>query len=225
MLPDESKMIDCVTIMFTYIGFYRLFGVPMKELYGSIYNLSDVKLPGFKEIIAKIEDSADNTTRTDILNKYFEKQFILMDTHDNRYIYLQRIISYIMSKKGKLNVCEVCEHTCMTERSLQNWFKVCIGTSPREFIHIIRFQNLINEIYSNNVSNIDWQEIIHDYRYYDQSHLDKLFKEATSVTPEYFIKNKKSKLFLASNGSGCLFFSDIDNSGLLKENTLKLPEK
>jgi AraC-like DNA-binding protein len=212
-----GEMTECLTIMFTYIGFHRLFGLPMKELYGSIYDLSDVGLPGFKEVILRIEDANNTDERTEVLNKYFKKQFNYLDTQDSRYIYIQRILGYIMQQKGKLNVRELCNHICMTERSLENWFKTYIGTSPREFIHIVRFRALLQEIYNNNCQ-VDWQNIIRDFRYYDQSHLINIFKDATSITPEYFLKNKKSKLFLASNGSGCLFFSDADNSHLLMEN-------
>jgi AraC-like DNA-binding protein len=211
-----SDMTECLTIMFTYVGFHRLFGVPMKELYGSIYDLSDVGLPGFKEVIMRIEDARNTAERTDALNNYFKKQYNIFDTKDSRYLYIQRIISYIMLQKGKLYVRELCEHICMTERSLENWFKTYIGTTPSEFIHIVRFQNLLQEIYNNN-NPVDWHNIVRDFKYYDQSHLINIFKDATSITPEYFLKNKKSKLFLASNGSGCLFFSDTNNSDLLLE--------
>jgi AraC-like DNA-binding protein len=212
-----GKITECLTIMFTHIGFHRLFGIPMKELYGAIYDLSDVVLPGFPEVIMRIEDARNTLERTEVLNKYFKKQFNCLDNQDSRYIYIQRILVYLRQQKGKLNVKSLCEHTCMTERSLENWFKTYIGTSPVEFIHIVRFHALLQEIYNNN-SNVDWQNIVRDYKYYDQSHFINVFKDATSVTPEYFLKNKKSKLFLASNGSGCLFFSDTDNSKLLMEN-------
>lgn len=207
---------ECLTIMFSYLGFHRLFGVPMKELYGAIYNLSDISLPGFNELIMKIEDIQSVSERADVLNKFFTKQFNRLEEQDSRYLYLQRILIHIKQKRGKLNVRELCDHICMTERSLENWFRTFIGTSPIEFIQIIRFQSLLQEIYFFD-KNIDWQNIILDYKYYDQSHFINVFKDATSVTPEYFIKNKKSKIFLASNGSGCLFFSDQADSDLLIE--------
>jgi AraC-like DNA-binding protein len=223
-MQSVEEIVECVTVMFSYVGFYRLFGMPMKELYGSIYDISDISLPGFKEVVMKIEDTSDNISRTEILNKYFIKQFTRLDNHDVRYTYMPRILSYIGSEKGKLNVSELCEKTCMTERTLENWFKTCIGGAPREFINIVKFHNLLHEIYNSKVSHINWQDLIHNYRYFDQAHLINVFKDATSVTPEYFFQNRKNKLFLTSNGSGCLFFNDMESDQMLNENTYHRPE-
>lgn len=213
-----EEVVECITVMFSYVGFFRLFGIPMKDLYGSIYDISDVSLPGFNEVVMKIEDTNDNDVRTVILNNYFTEQFMREDCQDIRHKYMPKILNYIISEKGKLHVSELCEKTCISERTLENWFKICIGGSPREFINIVKFHNLLNEIYYTKATDIQWHDLIFKYKYFDQAHLIKVFKDATSVTPEYFFKNRQTKLFLASNGSGCLFFNETDNNDLLKEN-------
>ena len=63
LLQSEREILECVTIIFTHVGFYRIFGIPMKELYNSVYTLFEVSLPCFKEVIMKMDDAPDNISR------------------------------------------------------------------------------------------------------------------------------------------------------------------
>jgi AraC-like DNA-binding protein len=220
MLPDVNQ-IKCVTVMFTSYGFHKLFGIPMKHLYGSIMDVAELDLPGLKETILRIEEAKDDQSITSILNAYFIKQYTAFDIPNSRYQYTQRIISYIISQKGMLTVRELCDYTSTTERTLENWFKTFVGASPRDFIQIIKFKNMLGEIFNSESEYLDWHTLLYKYRYYDQAHMINTFRDATSVSPDYFQKNKKTKLFLASNGSGCLFFADSNVSNLLHENQLQ----
>ncbi len=208
LLPDKQKNVECLTIMFTHTGFFKLFGIPMNEIHGYIFDISDFKLNGFSEIIDRIEELTDNSKRAEILDQYFSKQLIHTEKNANRLKHMDYIINHIRSLNSVHNVRMLVNNTNTTERTLENWFKSSVGNSPKEFISIIRFQHIIEQIYQCKTEDLDWFNIIGKYGYYDQSHFITEFKAATSVTPDYFFRNRKKELFLASNGSGCLFFTD-----------------
>jgi AraC-like DNA-binding protein len=212
LLPDLQKSVECLTIMFTHTGFFKLFGIPMNEIQGCIFDITEFKLKGFRETIDRIEESTENDKRAEILNTYFSKQLINTEKIRDRFRHVDLIITNIQSSNSIRNVRILANNTFTTERTLENWFKSSVGNSPKEFISIIRFQQIIEQIYQCNTEVLDWFNIICKYGYYDQSHFINEFKAATSVTPDYFLKNRKKQLFLASNGSGCLFFADNKDS-------------
>ncbi len=214
LLPDLQKSVECLTIMFTHTGFFKLFGIPMNELHGYIFDNSDFKFKGFRDTIDRIEEAIDTNQRSEILNHYFQKQLMNSEKKVDRFRHMDLVVKNLQASSAIPNVRQLAKNTFTTERTLENWFNTSVGNSPKEFISIIRFQRMIEHLYQCNNEAIDWQDIVFRYGYYDQSHFINEFKTATSVTPDTFFKQRRSKLFLASNGSGCLFFADNDDSTL-----------
>jgi methylphosphotriester-DNA--protein-cysteine methyltransferase len=62
-----------------------------------------------------------------------------------------------------------------------------VGLSPKEFARLIRFKSVMVE--SMMTPSVSWAKMIHDYGYYDQSHLIKDFRNYTGQTPTAFIKH------------------------------------
>ncbi len=75
-------------------------------------------------------------------------------------------------------------HIC--ERTLQRKFLKRIGITPKKLMRIIR----INEVWKKikNGDAIDYQDIIFEGNYFDQTHFIKDFKAITGETPDHFFK-------------------------------------
>ncbi len=75
-------------------------------------------------------------------------------------------------------------HIC--ERTLQRKFLRRIGITPKKLMRIIR----INEVWKKikNGDAIDYQDIIFEGNYFDQTHFIKDFKAITGETPDYFFR-------------------------------------
>jgi len=72
----------------------------------------------------------------------------------------------------------------ISERTLQRKFLRRIGITPKKLMRIIR----INEVWEKvkNGDAIDYQDIIFEGNYFDQTHFIKDFKAITGETPDYF---------------------------------------
>ena len=97
--------------------------------------------------------------------------------------------------KGCISVEEVATHLKISRRYLEKKFLEKVGVSPKFYARIKRFGNLSNKIAHNE--KIDWQEIVMEYGFHDQSHLVKEFIEFNQMNPSaYHLAHKELTRFV-----------------------------
>ncbi len=67
-------------------------------------------------------------------------------------------------------------------------FKNEVGTSPKTFLRIMKFQQAIQALERRN--SVDWVQLAHDCGYYDQAHFINEFREFCGFTPVEYMKEK-----------------------------------
>lgn len=87
----------------------------------------------------------------------------------------------IFKIKGMIPIKNLAVELGISQRHLSRKFKDWIGTNPKSFCSIIRFQNIVNQL--NNTKEVDWPELALRTGYYDQSHLIREFKTFYGQTP------------------------------------------
>jgi AraC-like DNA-binding protein len=113
--------------------------------------------------------------------KYFSEKEIPFSVKD-----MTPVMQYIERQKGVVQVKELEEKFHISERWLEKQFEAQVGLTPKEFARLIRFKSVMVE--SMMTPSVSWAKMIHDYGYYDQSHLIKDFQNYTGQTPTAFIK-------------------------------------
>jgi AraC-like DNA-binding protein len=120
---------------------------------------------------------------------------------------LYNLFTYLMSKDGHFPVCKMSEVTELihrrkgnislneisskirtTSRTIERWFKQSIGICPKEYIRNTRFNQVFFYLFENSFT--DWQQVLHHFGYYDQSHFIHDFKTITGHTPNEFFNFK-----------------------------------
>jgi len=71
---------------------------------------------------------------------------------------------------------------CKSERSLHRFFKENLGVSPHKYLELIRFKNSIQDLKANK----KLKNVAYDNDLVDQSHLNKLFKKFSTLSPTDF---------------------------------------
>ena len=97
---------------------------------------------------------------------------------------IDEAIDYIDSCKGCASVEAVANHLKISRRYLEKKFIEKVGVSPKFYARIKRFGILSNKIAHNE--KIDWQEIVEEYGFHDQSHLVKEFMEFNQMNPSRY---------------------------------------
>ena len=141
-----------------------------------------------KELQERISENIDIHKKIEIteqiLMKYINKN------RENAVV--MNAIYKIINTKGRTSIKELCEYSCISNRQLQRLFKENIGTSPKKFEDLVRYQILWTDIVNNRINNM--QDAVHEYGFSDQSHLINTFKKYHSLTPinalKYAYENK-----------------------------------
>lgn len=98
---------------------------------------------------------------------------------------IDKAIDFIFEKKGMLQINDLLKKVSFSQKSLETKFKKIIGLTPGKYIKLIRFSALMRK-YKGNEINLN--DLIYSYDYYDQSHFIKDFKLFLNQTPKSYFK-------------------------------------
>lgn len=165
-------------VRFLPSAFPLLYGIDAKEisdqsqpLHAMLPDLSDWITenidPGqpFELIVQLLNDKLQNT----ITQKVFD--------YDNRFF---EALQLILERKGYLDI-EKALSTGLSTRQLRRIFNYYIGTTPKAFSDVVRFQYILQAIHSQQ--HLKGNRIYYDVGFYDQAHFIKNFKRFYGVTP------------------------------------------
>ncbi|QYR19679.1 helix-turn-helix transcriptional regulator [Paenibacillus sp. sptzw28] len=95
-------------------------------------------------------------------------------------------IKYMYTFKGSISTTDLAEKLSFSERHIRKTFTRELGLSPKEMLGIIRFQSMLQEIYSG--THLSFSDIAVKYGYYDQPHFIKSFKRYYGILPKQLSK-------------------------------------
>ena len=97
--------------------------------------------------------------------------------YDHRFF---NSLKLIYQQKGYLDI-EKELNTGLSPRQLRRIFNYYIGTTPKSFSNVVRFQHILNAKPSNQ--SLKGNKIYFDVGFFDQAHFIKNFKTFYGVTP------------------------------------------
>jgi AraC-like DNA-binding protein len=103
--------------------------------------------------------------------------------------YISYATQIIMDSKGCGKLSLLCKELKTDQRTFRRNFSSHIGICPKSFARLVRVNNIVNDIDCNPQLNIN--DIVFKYNYFDQSHLINDFKDILGETPNTFINKDK----------------------------------
>src|SRR5690606_38140607 len=171
--------IGTVLVYFTETGFAHFSRLPTHELFNLSLSLEDIF--GRKDISIvqdKLASAATDQQRIQIVEQFLLSQ--LRELNQDKLVI--EAVKLIFETKGAIQIKELNEKLCISQSPLEKRFRKCIGTTPKKFASIVRFNALVKDI--NNTQSLT--ELCYDYQFFDQAHFSKDFKKFTGETPEGF---------------------------------------
>ena len=104
--------------------------------------------------------------------------------HDRKRI--DDSIRNINQTLGKISIEELSSRACLSRKQYERIFTDNIGISPKRFLRIVRFQNVIFQKQMRQNSNLT--TLAYDCGYFDQSHMINDFKILSGKTPSQYFR-------------------------------------
>lgn len=98
-----------------------------------------------------------------------------------------RTVRFIDDHHGAVTVEEVATRHGISRRHLEKQFIIQVGISPKYYARIRRFSSLSNKVAWSR--KIDWQQLVFEYGFHDQSHLIREFLEFNKMNPTDYFRN------------------------------------
>jgi AraC-like DNA-binding protein len=180
-LKSNGKMGMLVVVLQPH-GIYSLLGMDASELNNRIIKLSYL----FGQEAMDLEDQVLNTQNThqiiqSIEGFLFKKYSFAFDTDP----VFAEALDLIYGNRGMITIDFLLKKIPVTERQLERKFKKYIGTTPKNFTDIIRFQHFLKRLQIHSPGE-KISDAVYDGGYYDPSHLNNYFKRTTGVTPRQY---------------------------------------
>jgi AraC-like DNA-binding protein len=172
-------------IYFLPHGLSMFLDLPIKEIFDRSVPLRLI----IKEKVTQLEDDLSAAgsfeQRISIAENFLLAQ---IRKHERKYDHdrIRHIIHLINQSKGNLNIDELASSTFLSRKQFERIFSEFIGTSPKQFLRIVRFQNAIFEKSKNSETSLT--ELAYTCGYFDQSHMINDFKNLSGLTPKDFFK-------------------------------------
>lgn len=182
-----SGHLSLFAIYFLPHGLSMFLDLPIKELF-------DYSVPLRLIIKDKVNQLEDDLSAAESFEQRISiaENFLIaqIQKNESKYSYdrIRRVINLINQAKGNLDIDELASDTFLSRKQFERIFSDFIGTSPKQFLKIVRFQNAIFEKSKN--SEMNFTEIAYKCGYFDQSHMINDFKNLSGITPTDFFKNK-----------------------------------
>jgi AraC-like DNA-binding protein len=167
-----------VMVFIQPFGLYQFFGIDMSSLTDTSMPLHE--LLGEKAantLIEQLINAVDQQSIIQILNTFFLSQLPPFELAPK----VKESVDYIHQQKGNVSVKDIERNCFITSRSLERYFKMYIGLSPKDYAKIYRFKCLMNYIHEH--PNVNWATLCEDNGYYDQTHLTRYFTRYLKMKP------------------------------------------
>lgn len=164
-------------------GFFCLFGIPAHELQDDYLPLDCLHRLWTPDLVNQLIDAPNDFRRVDLMNRHLLSH---LPARQIRPDALQFALTLITNNRGLLPSVEVARQLRVSPRRLTRLFKEPVGLSPKFYARTVRFANLSRRLWMAKPRNL--QDLVHDFGFYDQSHLIKEVQAFTGLSPTNAIK-------------------------------------
>ena len=125
---------------------------------------------------------------------HFAELYLLNKLQDNQpeNHNFMNAVDYIVRTKGMISVRNICSHIGIGQRHLERIFSEYIGLSPKRMADVVRYQNVWQDLFYAGTHNFN--DIVYDYGYSDQSHLVNDFEKHHGRTPLEALRYARNKM-------------------------------
>ena len=178
-----SGQLSMFSISFKPQGAKMFFNIPSNELFDQNVPLKYLIKDTVSTLECKLNEAATFESKICIVEIFLLNQ--LRKNNEDKINRITHSVDLINHAKGLINIESLSSAACLSRKQFERTFMSYIGTSPKQFLRTVRFQNTLYEKQKNK--NITLTELAYNCGYFDQSHMINDYKQLSGKTPsQYF---------------------------------------
>lgn len=174
--------VDMISVSFYPSGLKAFFKMPVSEFKEENVALDNLDDKGLMVLADKVKNTNNSRDAIFLIEQFLISRLKSFDTYNYRRI--ASVVDFI-NYNQESNIMELADIACLSYKQFGRVFAEYIGSSPKEFTRIIRFQRALHIL--ENREGIGFAELAVECNYYDQSHLIREFKAFSGYTPAEYL--------------------------------------
>lgn len=198
---DTSEQELVMGVHFKPGGAFPFLGLPAGELLNLHVALDDLwGHSAVSELREKLLAAANVQEKFRIVEQHLlriiyrplKSSFMKMHSNGTGNRAVEYALNNFLAAPGSQRITDVTEKIGISQRRFIELFKRKVGTSPKSFCRVMRFQQVVRSIAAaDDRAQIDWIDLALDSGYFDQAHFVHDFRHFAGMTPtEYAAKVK-----------------------------------
>ena len=179
-----SGKLSLFSISFQPYGAKLFFNIPSNVFFNQNVPLKYIIKDKVVELEYRLYESETFEEKIIVVEKYLINQ-LRNRTKEYEINRILNSVSLINQSNGIIDIKALSSSACLSRKQYERIFAEYIGSTPKQFLRTVRFQNSLQEKQKNK--GIQLTELAYICGYYDQSHMINDYKLLTGVTPsQYF---------------------------------------
>jgi AraC-like DNA-binding protein len=160
-------------------GARRLFAIPQGLLANGIHSLSQID----RRLARLIDDDVVGRESPEAMAAALDAALVRALPSSPAASPASGAVALAMRRRGLVRVDDLAAHAGITPRQLERLFRDRVGLSPKMFLRITRFQEVLRAVRDGSPTGSNWASIAAGCGFYDQSHFIRDFKAFVGAPP------------------------------------------
>ena len=174
------------SVIFQPAAAMLFFDLPMHEIYNQNVPLRHFFKGSLEKLENELFEAKSFVEQVKLMNNYLFKQ-LRQNYKSFEYARIYQSIQMINQTKGMVDIEQLASGSCLSRKQFERTFLNCIGSTPKQFLRVVRFQYAVYNKAKNKAVSLT--ELSHTCGYYDQSHMISEFKSLTGMTPKLYFSD------------------------------------
>lgn len=173
---EYAGQINMISVVFRPIGVRAFFNLPINKLNNLRVTAGDLEDKELVELEYSLINAEDDQLCILLIEQFLLKRLCHLAEYN-----LKRIETTIrLINSGQTDIVKLADTACLSTKQFQRIFSEHVGSNPKEFSRIIRFQRALHILEENPKTAL--ASLAYECGYFDQSHMIKEFKALSGYT-------------------------------------------
>ena len=178
----STGRIEMITVVFQPYAVKALFHIPSHLFRGQTVDTDAMEDVELSDLVKQVTDTSANAVCIRLIEQFFLRRLYTLPEYN-----LKRMsaVFHEINLRPQINISHLSETACLSSKQFGRIFADYVGTTPKEFIRIIRMQRALSMLQQD--ATIPFVQVAYECGFSDQSHMIKEFKLFSGYTPAEYL--------------------------------------